>query len=134
MNAVPTARYSVATIIYWTLFALWGAAAVGLMLLGLMTYTSVTADSTPTMLSEQRLVVHIGMVVLGFPVNFFVPGYLSDLLKPYGYELFSVSHPGALPFVRDWAIMALLGWLQWFVLLPAIFRLFRGRPKNEAAV
>jgi hypothetical protein len=129
-------KRSLGTILYWTLFGLWIVGALALLTIGLVTYTSVTAGNTPAMLSEQRLIAHLGMVLLGFPANFFVPGYLSDIFKPFGLELFSVSHPTALPFTRDWAIMTLLGWLQWFVALPLIYRLVKrmmGRKIESAA-
>jgi hypothetical protein len=121
---------NVGAIVYWTLFGLWMTAVLALLTIGLTTYTGVTAGNTPAMLSEQRLVMHLGMVLLGFPVNFFVPGYLGDLLKPFGVELFSVSHHTALLLATDWAIMALLGWLQWFVALPLAYKLLKRKMRK----
>lgn len=90
------------------------------------------SGETPVMLGEQRMVAYLGMIVLGFPINFFVPGYLSDLLNPLGHELFSVSHGSPILFIRDWGIMLVLGWLQWFIVAPALVRLMmRGRKKAD---
>jgi predicted membrane protein len=81
-------------------------------------------------LGEQRMTVYLGMMVLGFPLAFFVPGYLSDILSPHGYELFSVSHAAAILFVRDWAILLVLGWVQWFVIFAMLLRLLLRRRRD----
>ena len=63
-------------------------------------------------------------MLLGFPAAFFLPGALSDLGKAVNLDLFSVSTTlGA--FVRDWFLIVALGYLQWFVLLPALWRLIK---------
>ena len=74
--------------------------------------------------------VYLLMMLLGFPLGFFVPGYLSDILNPHGYELFSVSHAAVILFVRDWSILLVLGWLQWFVIVPMLLRLILPRRKD----
>lgn len=116
---------------YWIIFILWTACALGLLAIGLFSYSGATAGENATMLGERRMVVHMGMTVLGFPANMFIPGFLSDLLKPFGYELFSVSHTSVALFVRDWAILFILGWVQWFVVLPAVIHWLMHSRKSD---
>lgn len=122
VSAMPTHRRTRG--VFWWIFTLWTACAFVLLGTGLWSYSNAMSGENPASLGEQRMIVYLGMIVLGFPINFFVPGYLSDLLNPHGYEMFSVSHSSAILFVRDWAIMLVLGWLQWFVVVPALVRVF----------
>lgn len=116
--------------IYWIAFVLWTGCALALLGLGLLSYSGVTAGETATMLGERRMVVYMGMTILGFPINLLVTSLLSELLKPLGDDLFSVSHLSAALFIRNWGILTFLGWLQWFVMLPAIVRGFTRNSKN----
>jgi hypothetical protein len=116
--------------IYWIIFVLWTGCALGLLTLGLLSYSGVTAGETATMLGERRMAVYMGMTILGFPINLLVTSLLSDLLKPLGYDLFSVSHSSSALFIRDWGILTFLGWLQWFVVFPAVVRWFTRNSKN----
>ena len=108
-------------LVFLSLFGMWTACAVTLLAVGLFTYP----DKGEMFASarEQRMSVYVLMMMLGSPLGLIAPGWLSDALNPHGYELFSVSHVEAALFVRDWAILLVLGWLQWFGIVPMILRL-----------
>jgi len=86
--------------------------------------------------NEQRMTSHFITMLMGFPAAFFLAGALSDLGKVVGLELFSVSTTMS-GFVRDWLFIVAIGYIQWFVLLPALWRLIavargkRKRPKSS---
>lgn len=51
----------------------------------------------------------------GFPLGFFVPASVSDLVRYFGMD---GSNAGALGFFAEWLISASVGYFQWFVLVP----------------
>jgi hypothetical protein len=116
--------------VFWWIFGIWTACAVLLLAVGVWTYSNAMSGENPTSLGEQRMSVYFLMMMLGFPLGFFVPGWLSDILNPHGYELFSVSHTAAILFVRDWVILLVLGWLQWFGIVPMLLRLILPRRRD----
>jgi len=75
--------------------------------------------------NEQRMTAHLLTILVGFPTAFFVTGLLSDFGKSIGIEFFSVS-PTVLGFIRDWLVSVILGYVQWFLIVPSISR-FIGR-------
>jgi hypothetical protein len=118
-------------LLFWWIFGTWTTCAALLLAAGLWTYSNAMSGENPASLGEQRMSVYLLTMMLGFPLGFFVPGWLSDILNPHGYELFSVSHTAAILFVRDWAILLLLGWLQWFGIVPILLRLILARRNDE---
>ena len=86
--------------------------------------------------NERRLGGQLLVMLLGFPTAFFGAGTLSDMARHFGIQTFDVAAE-PLPYVRDWLIVVLLGYAQWFVIVPALWRMvgsaIRGKKKREMA-
>jgi hypothetical protein len=130
MNTAMNARRR-GRLIYWVIASVWFVCAVGLLGLGLISFGSSVSTETATMLAERRMLTFFGMQVIGFPIATFLPGPMSDLAKSFGLELFNVAQPSMMAFVGDWVILLVLGWLQWFVLLPWLLRVFTQRRSGK---
>jgi len=72
--------------------------------------------------------VVLAMGALSFPVSFAVAP-LVDWLQHAAKSAFHIPYDRFTDILPIWAALALAGYLQWFVLLPA---LLRGGGKNEA--
>jgi hypothetical protein len=113
--------------VYWGIASMWLLIAVALLGLGLVSFGSSVATETPTMLAERRMLTFFGMQLIGFPLAMFLPGPLSDLARTLGLELFNVGQPTIAAFGRDWLILLVLGWVQWFIAIPWLIGVFRRR-------
>lgn len=63
----------------------------------------------------------LAVMLLGFPMGFFVPALISDLMR---YLHFGTSNAGVLGYFTEWLIAASVGFVQWFILLPRLAKLF----------
>ena len=109
---------------YWTIALLWTIACVACLLIGLGTFSSSGVEvSLPS--SERRMISHLGTQILGFPAAFMLAGSIADLAREHGIILYSVTSASAAPFLRDWAISYVIGFVQWFVVVPWLVRMIR---------
>jgi hypothetical protein len=109
---------------YWIVFVAWMLGAMVLLGVGLFSFTPAVANETPAMVGERRMFSILGMQIIGFPTATLVPWIAIDLGRQLG-----IWDPDAqssvIGFLKDWAILAVLGALQWFVLLPWLYRLMK---------
>lgn len=77
--------------------------------------------------SDADTLLGYGMLVLSFPIGLLVVlllgavGHLAYMA--FGY----VATVSYLSIILSWSVMFAAGYLQWFVLLPSLWRRFRGR-------
>jgi hypothetical protein len=74
--------------------------------------------------NERRLGGQLLTMMFGFPTAFFGAGVVSDVARHFGFQTFDVATTPAR-YVGDWLIVALLGYVQWFVIVPGVWRLLR---------
>jgi hypothetical protein len=92
---------------------------------GLCSYSMVcTAHFGIEHLEERRMTGLLAVMFAGFPLGFFVPAFISDVMKDM--QMFSFN-AGLLGYVTEWTIAAVTGYLQWFVLLPLPWRIWKAR-------
>lgn len=70
---------------------------------------------------DADIVLAYAMVVLSFPVGFFIGPMIGSALSWDGF--------GSL--VIYWVVNAIFGYLQWFVVLPHLISAFRSRNKSK---
>jgi hypothetical protein len=105
---------------------------VGLCVIALLVGASAYWETDVQNANERRFGGQILTMSLGFPTAFFGAGFISDTAHFFGINTFDVA-AAPLVYVRDWSIVALLGYVQWFVILPALLRMIRSgmRAKKE---
>jgi hypothetical protein len=106
-------------------FAIFCAAALAI---GLSAY----GVSDVQQANERRLGGQLLTMMLGFPTAFFGAGVVSDVARHFGFQTFDVAATPAR-YVGDWLIVALLGYLQWFVIVPGAWRLMRWAARRAKA-
>jgi hypothetical protein len=74
--------------------------------------------------NEQRFSALLATMTAGFPLAFFGSGLLSDLAAKSGLVVFDVA-AGPITLFGGWIIATVLGYAQWFVLIPRIARAIR---------
>ena len=109
---------------YWTAFhVLWCALAVLLLVY-------VAGISYLTGSKEIGILLVYGLFVLSFPVGLLIPYVLwaTDVLFGWPPSKFL---SGTVGIVNTWLIFVVPGYLQWFLLVPKLFRRLRAyRDKN----
>lgn len=94
---------------------------VGLCIFALAMGMSAYLMADLQLANERRLGGHLLAMALGFPTAFFGAGFLSDVARYFGVQTFDVAAEPFLYF-RDWLFVVVLGYVQWFVVLPTIWR------------
>jgi hypothetical protein len=98
-----------------------------LLAFGILAFTLYVYDGTPAT-RDVELILLYGMLVLSFPVSLIAAlavgaaGYLAEALG----SRFSIP-TGYLTLAFEWLILLGLGYLQWFVLLPRLWRAWKNR-------
>jgi len=110
-----------ATLIWRALQVLW--LSVGLVMLGIVLWGYTGGPIT----SREPTLALIGvLLILSFPSGFLGvlgAGFLSDVSSNTSiHVLFDNAYLEALVM---WAFITAMGWLQWFVILPLVFRRVR---------
>ena len=73
---------------------------------------------------ETLLSVFYQLWLLNAPLGFIISGFASDVLAPHNIVLFSVTS-GIGQFLSSWTLVSLIGFVQWFALLPAVIKFSR---------
>ena len=102
-----------------------GAVKLGWFSLALLIAIPLVVTYNPTSNRDNDVVLAYALLTLSFPSGFAV----SMLYALIGYileHLFSAELPvGRLPMVVDCVVFLSAGYLQWFVLLPAIWAVLK---------
>ena len=109
------------TIIGKILFALWLGACIAVLVF----------DFIQRQIHDTDLAFLWFMIYLTFPSGYVLAGTLGAIFflisKVFGDAL---SIPGGfLPNLLFWPLFVVVGYYQWFVIVPALFRRFRKSPK-----
>jgi len=98
--------------------ALWVLAALFLL------FTGVNAQFEPPPPvghpAEAFMLSYGGMLILGAPASAIVI-YLEQLLREGA--VITTDTPMAIQWLMLWSLLCVIGFLQWFVLVPTLFRL-----------
>lgn len=73
--------------------------------------------------AERRMTGLLVVMLSGFPMGFYLPALVSDIVRWLG---FASSNAGAWGHAVEWSIAAATGFVQWFVLLPRGIKLLYG--------
>ena len=107
----------------WSVFKwCWLICSIGVLLLTLAIY-----DGTPAT-RDAELVLLYGMLFLCFPVSQLV----AVIFWLIGFFVETTMHKLAIPtsyltLVIEWLVLFIAGYLQWFVLLPWLWRKWKAR-------
>ncbi len=115
-------RLALTAKVSWLLFAI-----------GILLFTLHLYDGTPAT-RDAELILLYGMMALSFPASQVVAlilgaiGYLSEM---WGESLSIPSN--YLTLVAEWLVFLGVGYLQWFVLLPWLWRRWKSRRVKPAS-
>jgi len=113
-----------------------GILRVGWLLLSVAILVGTLALYDPVSGSDADLILVYGMLVLAFPSAFLVAGLIA--LASYAsdtWHLHFLSSPGygRLSILLIWVGMVIVGYVQWFILLPALISKWRSRARETSA-
>ena len=90
----------------------------------------------PTTGSDADLILVYGMLVLAFPSAFLVAGmiaFASYAIDTLHLQSLSGLSYGRLSITLTWIVMVIVGYVQWFLVLPAFFSKLRARRRQASA-
>jgi hypothetical protein len=110
-----------------------GAVKIAWLALALLTTIPLVVTYNPTSARDNDIVLAYALLTLSFPSGFAVVtfyaliGYILELL-------FSAELPvGRLPMIVDCAVFLSAGYVQWFVILPAIWAALKRKQLRTGA-
>lgn len=112
--------------------SLWFAAALAILCWWFIAY-GIRADLSPSLKSESQIYLIIAMVVLSFPVGL-IWTYLFALVLSALSQIDIVPGGGwQLDVILLWVGYVVVGYLQWFELIPRVVARFRMRREPATA-
>ena len=103
----------------WILMTIWTAWCTWWLIDGLCTYgESCTRLFAFNHLAERRMTGLLAVMFSGFPLGFFIPASISDLMQHFKLGSFNA---GAAGYITEWLVSVAAGYLQWFVAAPFLW-------------
>jgi len=94
--------------------------------LAVLLYCQYVYDGKPNSDAEEVLI--LAMFVLSFPASFAAGAMAVAVAYVSEYILHTPVHTGRLEMVGVWFLFSILGYLQWFMLIPRAWLRWKNRP------
>jgi len=93
--------------------------------LAVLLYCQYAFDGQPNSDSEEVLIIM--MFVLSFPASFLAGGFAVAVAFVWERFLHVPLHTGRLEMLFVWSLFSVLGYLQWFALVPRMWSKWKNR-------
>jgi hypothetical protein len=103
--------------------ALWATACAAVLIFTLEMWE-------PGANSDVGVVFAWSMVLLSFPAGLVVPGCIALFATFFGQPALDAALSGTAAFVAVWAAFVLVGYVQWFLLVPRVWQSMRKARAN----